>query len=104
MAKTRSKKTAAPAAPQKADGTALQMVWEDGRELPIHHADHMHIQAVPGAFYMSFGQVNLPLFVGAPPADMVVPIRPISRLVVSADAMKHMLEAMRKVVDSVSEK
>lgn len=76
----------------------VELNWMNAQELPLVLADQVHIQAVPGRYYITFGQVNLPVFVGAPPSDFRADVRPVVRLVISTEDFKRILSAVDGVV------
>ena len=79
----------------------VKLVWPDAAELPIGFADQLHVTAVQGRFYLTFGQLNLPPMKELPD-DFTADVRPIGRFVVPGNAMSAMIQALNTVVEAAS--
>jgi hypothetical protein len=83
------------------DGEQVGLNWPEIRELPLVFADQVHIQRVPDRFYVTFGQVNLPIISGAPPSGFRADVRPVIRLVITAEDMRRIVGAIQTVMEPV---
>ncbi|MEK7239199.1 MAG: hypothetical protein AAB224_01300 [Gemmatimonadota bacterium] len=79
------------------DEKTVKLAWEDATSIPQPFVDQLHIRVVQGNYYLTFGQLNLPVFDGEPPEDFVARIHPVARMVVPAPEMERMLEALRRI-------
>lgn len=62
--------------------------------------DEMVLQNVRGTFYLTFGQVRMPLF-NLPDAE--AEIQPMVRLIISDEAMQRVAAVFRRSVSSSAE-
>lgn len=93
-------KKAAKAPPALPPG-ASRVEWNDARELPLLAAEQLHVRVVQGRYYLTFGQLNLPVFEGPPPDDFIAEIRPVARLVLSTTDVESIVRVLSQVLGTV---
>jgi hypothetical protein len=83
---------------------AVPFKWADATSLPILAAGQLHIQIVQGHAYLTFGEINLPVMLGAPPQGFVAEVRPVARFLVSMTELEDMIRALNTVLETSREK
>ena len=79
----------------------FQLQWGDPSSLDQVFVDQLAIQSVEERFYLTFGQIRMPLNAVAGGA---APIQPMVRLIVSTESLQRMVEVLRRSVPPSPEK
>ncbi len=75
----------------------LGLRWGDANELEQVLADELQIQSVNNRFYLTFGQILVPVV--EPKEGQVVEIRPVGRFVVSKTSLEKIRNLLERVLD-----
>jgi hypothetical protein len=86
--------------PKYGNAGAVQFKWADATALPIHAVEQLHVQSVQGRFYLTFGQLNLPVMVEGPPPGFKADVRPVARLMVLPQDLESIVRTLQTVLDA----
>lgn len=75
----------------------LQLIWSTPVDLEPVYVDNMLLQKANEQYYVTFGQVRLPVSQAAP-ANATLEIRPVVRIIVSSQALRGMLEVLNRSI------
>ena len=90
----------APASPAKAP-VQLTLTWSSADQIDLVHVDHLHLARVKDQFYLTFGQVRMPVDTSGP---LTGEIRPAARLVLTREALARMVGLLNANVERKDEK
>lgn len=79
-------------APESGRGQ-LSVTWSDADHLDPVFADNMHMVLVNDQYYVTFGQLRLPI---VPENSGIGKIHPIARLIVPRDALQRIVEVLTR--------
>lgn len=82
----------------------IRAKWGDAGQLRSEFASELNIVHAGGQYVLTFGEVRLPLIVGAVPDGVEAEIRPVVRLVIPEQAIETMLAALSSVVETIKKK
>jgi len=75
---------------------SIDVFWGKGEALEPIFADNLHLQRINDQFYLTFGQVRLPLIETNPAERVVAEIRPVVRLIVPKDALQRVVNMLSR--------
>ena len=81
----------------KGSQPALEAYWGKADHLEPVLVDNLHLQRVNNQYYLTFGQIRLPL-VEAPTERVVAEIRPMTRLIIPRDALRRIVELLSRTL------
>jgi hypothetical protein len=77
-------------------------VWVDTEDPEPTFADEVYIQGIGDRFYLTFGQVRLPL--AAEEGPVTAQIRAVARLIVPKESLKRIVEVLSRTVSQAEGK
>lgn len=76
----------------------VRVIWDQGEDLPVHYVNHFYVSHQGGAeFHLTFGHLIPPLTIGMKKSELpdILKISPVSRIVLSPDAIKVLIEVLQ---------
>lgn len=89
---------------QDHDPVTAHVTFEGGEDLPILFANHIFVRLTPDGFMVSFAQSHGPYRLDLTPeqvAQLGIPAKIITRLLIPHARMKEMVELLNNIVDKV---
>jgi hypothetical protein len=79
-----------------------QAVWVDTEEPEPAFVDEVYIQGVADRFYLTFGQIRLPL--AAEEGPVTAQIRAVARVIVPKESLRRIVDALSRTLSQAEGK
>ena len=80
----------------------IRIIWDQGDDLPVQYSNHFYVSHQGGAeFHLTFGHMIPPLTIGMSEQELpeILKIKPVSKLVLSPEAMGVLIDVLQKNLD-----
>lgn len=80
----------------------IRIIWAQGDDVPVQYSNHFYVSHQGGAeFHLTFGHMIPPLTIGMTEQELpeILKINPVSKLVLSTEAMKVLIDVLQKNLD-----
>jgi len=72
----------------------VELHWTKSDALDQTYVDHARLQRINEQFYLTFGQIRLPDDAGEDDSAIVAEIRPVAKVVMTAEALDRLRELL----------
>lgn len=88
--------------PEKAVAPPVTITWRDVATLPIQFADFLHWRAAHDRFYLTIGQLDLPIVEGPLPSTTSIEVRPIVRLAITPETLRLWANLLQQAASEIA--
>ena len=87
-----------PEAKPVAGEQTLEVYWGSAEHLEPIFADNLHLQRIGDLFYLTFGQVRVPVLEGEQTKRLVAEIHPMARMIVPKAALDRIADLLHRTL------